>query len=182
MGEEGVLKGLELFLFWNLPSNKLTKLKVLLSFYERARNLTDFSLALALSEIIIVWGPRSQPPSVFFNAGCTLLLRAFGESYTRWDCATVTLHFCRELLILVRDTRRQPDETRDPLTRTSWTMKKSRANEARPQMYILVNLDGELQSVERLVASFTAQMLDGTLHIQAYAFTHTRIRLVYVQL
>ncbi len=37
----------------------------------------------------------------------------------------------RVYMILMRDTRWQPDVTRDPLTRTSWTAKKVRANEAR---------------------------------------------------
>ncbi len=34
-------------------------------------------------------------------------------------------------MILVCDTRQQPSETRDPLTRISWNTKKARANEAR---------------------------------------------------
>ncbi len=37
-----------------------------------------------------------------------------------------SLHSCRELSILVRNTRRQPGETRDPLTRASRTAKKAR--------------------------------------------------------
>ncbi len=36
-------------------------------------------------------------------------------------------------LILARDTRRQPCETWDPLTRTSQTAKNARANEVRPE-------------------------------------------------
>ncbi len=37
----------------------------------------------------------------------------------------------RVYLILARDMKRQPSETRDPLTRTSWTTKKVRANKGR---------------------------------------------------
>ncbi len=65
------------------------------------------------------------------NAGCTLSPSAFGESLERelpemklGECNS--LHSCRELSILARDTRQQPSETRDPLTRTSQTAKKAR--------------------------------------------------------
>ncbi len=66
-----------------------------------------------------------------YYAGCTLSLSAFGESLGRelpetrlgeWD----SLHSCREFSILTRDMRRQPGETRDPLTRASQTAKKAR--------------------------------------------------------
>ncbi len=42
-----------------------------------------------------------------------------------------SLHSCRELSILVRDTRRQPGETQDPLTRAHGPLKKRDLNEAR---------------------------------------------------
>ncbi len=54
------------------------------------------------------------------------LARVSGESCQRRDQASATLHSCRELSILARDTRRLSANTRDPLTRTSWTAKKAR--------------------------------------------------------
>ncbi len=46
--------------------------------------------------------------------------------------ANAKARMCRRVyLIVARDTRRQPGETRDPLTLTSRTTKKTRANEAR---------------------------------------------------
>ncbi len=71
-----------------------------------------------------------------YNAGCTLSSSAFGESLERefpetrlGECDP--LHSCRELSILVCDTRRQPGETRDPLTRAHGPLKKRDLNEAR---------------------------------------------------
>ncbi len=62
-------------------------------------------------------------------AGCTLSPSAFGESLERELPETRLgacdfLHSCQELSILLRDTRRQPGETQDPLTRASQTAKK----------------------------------------------------------
>ncbi len=66
------------------------------------------------------------------HAGCTLSPSAFGESLG-WELPEMrlgkcnSLHSCRELSILVRNSRRQPGETRDPLTRASWSTKKVRS-------------------------------------------------------
>ncbi len=61
---------------------------------------------------------------------------AFGEILERELsemrlCECDSLHSCRELLILARDTRWQSNEIRDPLTYTLRTAKKARANEVR---------------------------------------------------
>ncbi len=70
------------------------------------------------------------------NAGCTFLQSAFGKNLgqelpkTRLgECDS--LHSWRELSVLVHDTRRQSDETRDPLTRAYGPLKKQDLNEAR---------------------------------------------------
>ncbi len=42
----------------------------------------------------------------------------------RRDWASATLHSCQKLSILARDTRRQPGETRDPLTHAHRPLKK----------------------------------------------------------
>ncbi len=69
-------------------------------------------------------------------ASCTLSPSAFGESLGQelpemrlGECNS--LHSCRELSILAHDTRRQPEETRDPLTRASRTAKKRDLNGVR---------------------------------------------------
>ncbi len=72
------------------------------------------------------------------NASRILLPSAFtkilgkGLPGTRLDGCD-SLHSCRELSILARDTRRQPGEIRDPLTRASRLLKKRDLNEARQE-------------------------------------------------
>ncbi len=51
------------------------------------------------------------------------------QQHTLAECSSV--HSCRELSILVRDTRRQPGETRDPLTHAHRPLQKRDLNEAR---------------------------------------------------
>ncbi len=94
-------------------------------------------------------------------AGCTLSLSAFGEILERGLhkmrlCEFDSLHSCCALLILACDTRQHPGETRDPLTRTSLTAKKARANEAKYKCWRLhESIQGEcfhLHSRSRIVS------------------------------
>ncbi len=70
-----------------------------------------------------------------FNVGCTLSPGALGKSQAkiaRDETGQVQLrHSYRELSILVRNMRRQPGETRDPLTRAHRLLKKRDLNEVR---------------------------------------------------
>ncbi len=82
------------------------------------------------------WKEEWARATLACNAGCTLLLSAFGESLRRELPETRlgqcdSLHSGRELSILARDTRWQPGETWDPLTRAYRLLKKRDLNEMR---------------------------------------------------
>ncbi len=71
----------------------------------------------------------------------------------------------RVYMIFAHDTRRQPGETRDPLTKTSQTAKKVRANEARherPRLH--KSIRGEASVSTYILALALSQVLSARVY------------------
>ncbi len=85
-------------------------------------------------EILFFFSKIIHLPTCINASGCLFpnFRKYLGMGIEKKKLSKIKTSMCpRVYSISVHDTRRQPDETQDPLTRTLWTAKEARADEVR---------------------------------------------------